>query len=239
MASQTTLETSSTSTVALRWCTVRGWGIGAGALLHALARLLLPIGSRRLLLRPLRLEARTLGLKVRPLRQKLRAGHLYWHRRPVHLEWLVKLVRLREARPNITPRGLSREWHFPLAILLHLPDLVFNDNGLVDHVLEVGVVGVKQLELNVFILPTQEHVLLLLVCVDVVRGIPWQLNEWVEVLSHCHTTLFQVSELLPLQLHGATGHVMGAETSFNSFQVMVSTFAWVLQYVSHQLAVVP
>jgi hypothetical protein len=88
------------------------------------------------------------------------------------MEWLEKLVRLREARPNITPRGLSREWHFPLAILLHFSNLVFNDNGLVNHVLEVGVVGVKQLELNVIIQPTQEHVLLLLVGVDVIRGIP-------------------------------------------------------------------
>jgi hypothetical protein len=65
--------------------------------------------------------------------------------------------------PNITPRGLSREWHFPLAILLHFLYLIFNENGLVDHVLEVSVVGVKQLELNVIIQPTQEHVLLLLV----------------------------------------------------------------------------
>jgi hypothetical protein len=172
MASQSTLETSSTSTVALRWCTVHGWGIGVGALLHALARWLLPIGSRWLLLRPLRLEAQTLGLKVRPLRRKLRARHLHWHRRPVHLEWLVELVRLREARPNITPRGLSREWHFPLAILLHFRYLIFNDNGLVDYVMEVGIVGVEKLELNVIIQPIQEHVLLLLICVDVVRGIP-------------------------------------------------------------------
>jgi hypothetical protein len=112
------------------------------------------------------------GMKIRPLRQKLRARHLYWHRWPVHLEWLEKLVRLCEVRPNITPGGLSREWHFPLAILLHFSDLVFNDNGLVDHVLEVGVVGVEQLELNVIIQPTQEHVLLLLIGVDVVRGIP-------------------------------------------------------------------
>jgi hypothetical protein len=125
--------------------------------------------SRWLLLRSLRLEARTLGLKVWPLRQKLRAGHLYWHWRPVHLELLEKLVRLREARPNITPRGLSREWHFPLAILLYFSDLVFDDNGLVDLVLEVDV---EKLELNVIIQPTQEHVLLLLICVDVVRGIP-------------------------------------------------------------------
>jgi hypothetical protein len=97
---------------------------------------------------------------------------MYWHWRPVHLEWLKKQVRLCEARPNITPKGLSREWHFPLAILLHFSDRVFIDNGLVDHVLEVGVVSVEQLELNVIIQPTQEHVLLLLVCVDVIRGIP-------------------------------------------------------------------
>jgi hypothetical protein len=156
----------------------RAWlGHWRGALLHVLARWLLPIGSRWLLLRSLHLEARTLGLKVRPLRRKLRAEHLYWHRWPVHLEWLEKLVRLCEARPNITPRGLPREWHFPLAILLHFSDLVFNNNDLVDHVLEVGVVGVEQLELNVIIQPIQEHVLLLLICVDVVRGIPLRLNE--------------------------------------------------------------
>jgi hypothetical protein len=97
---------------------------------------------------------------------------LYWHWRLVHLERLEKLVMLREARPNITPRGLSRECHLPLAILLHFLYLIFNDNGLVDHVLEVGVVGVEQLELNVIIQPTQEHVLFLLIRVDVARGIP-------------------------------------------------------------------
>jgi hypothetical protein len=89
--------------------------------------------------------------------------------RAIHLWWLEKLVRLREARPNITSRGLSREWHLPLAILLHLLYLVFNDNGLVDHVLEVGV---EQLELNVVIQPIQEHILFLLIRVDVIRGIP-------------------------------------------------------------------
>jgi hypothetical protein len=113
-----------------------------------------------------------LGLKVRPLRRKLRARHLYYHWWPVHLERLEKMVRLREARPNITPRGLSREWHFPLAIPFHFPDLVLNDNGLVNHVLEVNVVSVEQLELNVTIQSTQEHVLLLLVGADVIRGIP-------------------------------------------------------------------
>jgi hypothetical protein len=143
MASQTTLKTSSTSTVSLSWCTVRGWGIRAGPLMHVLTRWLLPVGSRWLLLRPLHLEARTLCLKVQSLSQKLRARHLYWHRWPVHLECLEKLVRIREARPNIASRGLSREWHLPLAILLHFLYLTFNDNGLVDHVLKVSVVGVE------------------------------------------------------------------------------------------------
>jgi hypothetical protein len=97
---------------------------------------------------------------------------LHRHLRAIHLRWLEKLVRLREARPNIASRGLSREWNLPLAILLHLSDLVFNNNGLVGHVLEVGVVGVKQLELNVIIQPVQEHVLFLLVRVNVIRDIP-------------------------------------------------------------------
>jgi hypothetical protein len=97
---------------------------------------------------------------------------LHRHLHAIHLRWLEKLVWLREARPNIAPIGLSREWHLPLAIHLHLPDLVFNNNGLVNHVLEVGVVGVQQLELNVIIEPIQEHVLLLLIRVDVIRGMP-------------------------------------------------------------------
>jgi hypothetical protein len=102
---------------------------------------------------------------------ELRARHLHWHLRPVHLWWLEELVRLREARPNIASRGLSMEWHLPLSILLHLLDLVFNNNGPVDHVLEVCVVRVEQLELNIIIQSIQEHVLFLFINVDVIRGI--------------------------------------------------------------------
>jgi hypothetical protein len=35
----------------------------------------------------------------------------------------------------------------------------------------------------------------------------------VEVLIHGHTALFQVGEFFPLKLHGATRHIVGAETS--------------------------
>jgi hypothetical protein len=58
-----------------------------------------------------------------------------------------------------------------LAILLHFLYLIFNNIDLVDHVLEVGVVAVEQLELNVIIQPIREHILFLLIRVDVVRGI--------------------------------------------------------------------
>jgi hypothetical protein len=54
-------------------------------------------------------------------------------------------------RPNIAPRGLSREWHLPFAILLHYLEFAFNNNALVDHVLEFGVVSVEQLELNIIV----------------------------------------------------------------------------------------
>jgi hypothetical protein len=101
MASQTTLETSSISTASLSWCTLRGWSIRAGAMLHILARRLLHARSRWLLLRPLHLEAQELCLKVRSLHRKLRARHLHWHLRSVHLWLFEELVRLQEARHNV------------------------------------------------------------------------------------------------------------------------------------------
>jgi hypothetical protein len=63
------------------------------------------------------------------------------------------------------------EWHFALAVLLDLFDLVLNNYGLVDHVLEVYVVCVEQLELNVIIQSIQEHVMFLLISVDIIRGV--------------------------------------------------------------------
>jgi hypothetical protein len=45
--------------------------------------------------------------------------------------------------PNIASGGLSMEWYLPLAILLHFLEFVFNNNGLVDQVLEVCVVCVE------------------------------------------------------------------------------------------------
>jgi hypothetical protein len=102
------------------------------------------------------------------LHQELGVLHLHWHLRPVRLWLLEKLVRLREVRPNVASGGLSMELHFPLAILIHLLDLVFNNNSFVDHVLEVCIVRVEQLELNIIIQSIQDYVMFLLISVDVV-----------------------------------------------------------------------
>jgi Mg2+/Co2+ transporter CorC len=44
-------------------------------------------------------------------------------------------------------------------------------------VLEIDVVSVEQLELNIIVQSFQEHVLLLLISVDVFGGVSGQLNE--------------------------------------------------------------
>jgi hypothetical protein len=69
------------------------------------------------------------------------------------------------------------EWHLPLAIILHFLDFIFNNDGLVDHMLEIHVVGVEQLELNIIIQSIHEHVLLLIISVDVLSGVSQQLYE--------------------------------------------------------------
>jgi hypothetical protein len=56
---------------------------------------------------------------------------------------------------------------YSFSILLHFLEFTFNNNGLVDHVLEIDVISVEQLELNIIVQPILEHVLLLFVSVDV------------------------------------------------------------------------
>jgi hypothetical protein len=81
------------------------------------------------------------------------------------------MFRLREMEPNIASGGLSMEWHLPLTILLHFLDFVFNNNGPVDHVLEVCVFCVEHFELNVIIQPIQEHVLHIFISRDAFGGV--------------------------------------------------------------------
>jgi hypothetical protein len=67
---------------------------------------------------------------------------------------------------------LAWKTHLMLAILLHLLQLVLNDDGLVNQMLKIRVVSVKQLKLDLIIETLEKHVLLLLIGVDVASGIP-------------------------------------------------------------------
>jgi hypothetical protein len=86
---------------------------------------------------------------------------------------------------------MSLKWQFLLNILLHLLDLVLNNDGLVDHPLEI-----------------------LVVCVDIIWRIPWQLSKSVEILIHGHTALLQFGEFLLLVFERTTGYVVSSKPSF-------------------------
>jgi hypothetical protein len=69
-------------------------------------------------------------------------------------------------------RRLSLKWQFSLAILLHLLDLVLDKDSLVDHPLEILVVGVEKLELNLIIESIQECIMFLLISINIIPCIP-------------------------------------------------------------------
>jgi hypothetical protein len=83
-----------------------------------------------------------------------------------------KLTRLQKVGPIVASIMLAQENHFALAILLHLFQLILDDDGLIDQMLEIWVVCVEQLKLDLIIETLEKHVLLLLVCVDIVGGLP-------------------------------------------------------------------
>jgi hypothetical protein len=60
----------------------------------------------------------------------------------------------------------------PLDILLHPFDMVFDNDSLVDHLLEILVVGIGKLELNLVVESIQEGILFLFICLNLIRCIP-------------------------------------------------------------------
>jgi hypothetical protein len=58
------------------------------------------------------------------------------------------------------------------AILFHLFYLILDDDGLINQMLKIWVVGVEQLELDLVIETFEERILLLIISVDVIGGIP-------------------------------------------------------------------
>jgi hypothetical protein len=72
---------------------------------------------------------------------------------------------------------LTQKNHLAFAILFHFFQLVLDDDGFINQILKIWVVGVEQLKLDLIIETLEKHILLLLIGVDVVDGIPRQLNE--------------------------------------------------------------
>jgi hypothetical protein len=71
--------------------------------------------------------------------------------------------------------------------------------------------------LQFFLKSIQETFPLFLVGVDVVRGIPSQSSELVEVLSDTHTTLLEVKKLVVHDLDESGGNMGFAELGLESF----------------------
>jgi hypothetical protein len=66
---------------------------------------------------------------------------------------------------------LAWKTHLMLAILLHFLQLILDDDGLVNQVLKIWVVGVEQLELVLILETLEKCVLLLLISVDIIGGV--------------------------------------------------------------------
>jgi hypothetical protein len=67
---------------------------------------------------------------------------------------------------------LAQKNHLELAILLHLLQLILDDDGLINQMIEIWVVGVEQLKLDLVIKTLEKCILLLLISVDGICGIP-------------------------------------------------------------------
>jgi hypothetical protein len=68
---------------------------------------------------------------------------LHCHLLSVHLWGVEEWGRLRVAGPIVASRRLFGERWLPAATLLDFLDLIFNHNGLIDHVLKIDVIGVE------------------------------------------------------------------------------------------------
>jgi hypothetical protein len=132
-----------------------------------------------------------------------------------------------EAGFSVASRVLTAKIHLSLAIFLHLFQLILDDDGLINQMLKIWVFDIEQLKLDLIFENLEKHVLLLLIGVDIISGIPRQLDELVQILIHHHISLVQLWEFLLLQLEGATGHVVNPEVSLeviagDSFDIGVS-----------------
>jgi hypothetical protein len=94
--------------------------------------------------------------------------------------------------------------------------LVFHHDSSIHHGFQVIVWYGYQIALQLLLKSIQEALSLLLVSVDVVRGIPSPGSELVKVLGDTHPTLLEVEELVAHNLDESDGNVGFAELGLKS-----------------------
>jgi hypothetical protein len=176
VAWQSTLETCAKSLASLRGGILLVLGCQMRNLLYILFRLLhnwmscLLLGTKHWISGTLRLKGGTLYQELGTLVLKLRMQHLY---QCTTREWgSNKLIGLRKAGPSVASRMLAWKHHLSFAILFYFFQLILDDDGLVNQMLKIWVVGVEQLELDLIIETLEKHILLLLIGADIINGVP-------------------------------------------------------------------
>jgi hypothetical protein len=99
-----------------------------------------------------------------------------------------------------------------LMLTLHHASVVLQHKSLVHHLLEVLKVSSLYSLGQSIIQAIQETFLLLLISIDLMRGIAEQLSELSDVLVHRHGPLFQILKLFLLQLDHSLGNMMCTES---------------------------
>jgi hypothetical protein len=100
-----------------------------------------------------------------------------------------------------------------LTLMLHHTSVILQHKSLVHRPLEFLKVSSLQSIGQSIIQAIQEIFLLLLISVNLMRGIARQLSELGDVLIHRHRPLFQILKLLLLQLDNSLGNMMCTESS--------------------------
>jgi cation transporter-like permease len=98
-------------------------------------------------------------------------------------------------------------------LVLHYASVVLQHKSLVHHPLQVLKVSNLQSIAQSTIQAIQETFLLLLIGVDLMRGIAGQLSELSDILVHRHGPLFQILKPFLLQLDHSLGSMMCTESS--------------------------
>jgi hypothetical protein len=107
--------------------------------------------------------------------------------------------------------------HPPLSAFTGSLALVLDHDGSINQGLQIMVWHSNQVRLQVFLKSIHEALPLLLISVDVIRGIPPLGGELVEVLGDTHTSLLEVKELVAHDLDESRWDVGLAELGLEGF----------------------